>query len=370
MAEKKYYPIMLDIENKNCLVIGGGNVAFRKIRTLLEYSANISIISRDLCAELRELNLNWISKEYKPEFLKGNFLVIAATDDEELNTRVYQDCKNGNIPVNVVDKPELCCFILPAVYREGGLTVSVSTDGKSPMMAKLIRDELREKAGFLDLIARLRPKVKQNREITLGTRGSKLALKQAEIVMEELKRYLPSLKIQIKTFKTIGDKNPDIPLQDIKEDDVFTRELDMAVLNNEIDLAVHSLKDVPEALPQGLSLNILPKSEDPCDVLVSNNNLKLGELPHGAIIGTSSERRAEQVRKLRPDLRFTPIRGNIDERIKKVEDGQYDATVLAAAGLRRLGLEDKIAEYFDINNFPTAPGQGKLAIITRAGGLK
>ncbi len=366
MAGKKYYPIMLDIENKNCLVIGGGNVALRKTRSLLSYRANISVISRELCPELEELQINWLSKEYKQEFLEGKFLVIAATDNAELNALVYNDCLQRNIMVNVVDKPELCGFILPAVYREGDLTISVSTGGKSPMMAKLIRDELKENAELLEVIGELRLKAKEDKEITLGTRGSKLALKQSEIVINEIKKYLPGIIINIKTFKTLGDKMSDVPLDKIKEDDVFTRELDNALLNGEIDLAVHSLKDLPENLPVGLWLTIFPKKEDPRDVLVSRNNLRLNDLPEGALIGTSSARRTEQVKKLRPDLKFAPIRGNIDERIKKVESGQYDATILAAAGLNRLGLQYKIAEYFKIKDFPTAPGQGKLAIVTKS----
>ncbi len=355
---------MLDIENRNCLVIGAGNVALRKISSLISYGANVSVISREVCPELEALGINQSSKEYKPELIEGNFLVIAATDDADLNTAIYKDCVKRNIMVNVVDKPELCGFILPAVYQEGDLTISVSTGGKSPMMSKLIRDELKNNAAFLDVIGKLRLKAKQNREILLGTRGSRLALKQAEIVISELKKYYPEMIINIKTFKTTGDKMPDVPLDEIQQDDVFTKELDAALLNNEIDLAVHSLKDVPDILPGGLRLTIFPKKEDPRDVLISRNNLSLRELPEGSVIGTSSARRTEQVKSLRPDLEFFPIRGNIDERIKKVENGQYDATILAAAGLNRLGLQGKIAEYFDIKKFPTAPGQGALAIVT------
>ncbi len=366
MAGKKYYPIMLDIENKNCLVIGGGNVALRKIRALLSCGASVSVISGDLCPELRELaktgQPEWLSNKYNSEFITGIFLVIAATDDPELNKKIYEDCQYRNILINMVDKPELCGFILPAVYQEGDLTVSVSTSGKSPMMAKLIRDELKNNAEMLDIIGKIRGKTKQNREIIIGARGSKLAIKQAEIVINEIKKYMPEIAVNIKKIKTLGDKMPGIPLDEIKEEDVFTRELDNALLNNEIDLAVHSLKDLPRDLPRGLSVKIFPKKEDSRDVLVSRNKLSLNELPEGALIGTSSARRTERVKDLRPDLNFAPIRGNIDERIKKVEDGQYDATILAAAGLNRLGLQGKIAEYFE---FPTAPGQGMLAIVTR-----
>lgn len=366
---KKYYPIMLDINNKDCLVIGGGSVAYRKINSLIAYGAKVSVVSKHICDELIPLvksgKINWFSKEYKHDFINNNFLVIAATDNADLNKEIYNNCQQKNILVNIVDQPEICNFILPAVHQEGDLTICVSTNGKSPMMSKLIKSELKNNTDFLDLVGKLRYKAKQKKEIILGTRGSNLAIEQAKIVVDELTKYYPKMKIIIKTFKTMGDKMPDIPLEQIQEEDVFTRELDNALLNNEIDLAVHSLKDLPKVLPAGFKLSIFPKKEDPRDVLVSRNNLKLNELPEGSIIGTSSIRRTEQLKKLRPDFKFLSIRGNIDERIKKVENGQYDATILAAAGLNRLGLHSKIAEYFDIDKFPTAPGQGELAITTR-----
>lgn len=202
-------------------------------------------------------------------------------------------------------------------------------------------------------------------KITAGTRGSMLALKQTEIIINLLKQAHPDLKIDIKIIKTLGDKILDKSLDKIGEKGLFIKEIEDALLDNEIDFAVHSFKDVPNVLPEGLCIGAISKREDPRDVLVGRNNQKLCNLPYGAIIGSSSVRRTLQLKRIRPDLQISPIRGNIDTRIKKLTNGEYDAIILAAAGLNRLGWEDKIIEYLEIKDFIPAAAQGALAVEAR-----
>jgi hydroxymethylbilane synthase len=203
------------------------------------------------------------------------------------------------------------------------------------------------------------------KDIIIGTRGSELALKQAEIVRVKLIAIDKNLEVEIKIIKTEGDINQaPIPL-DVVGKGWFTKEIETALLKKEIDIAVHSLKDLPEDLPKGLMLGAYPEREDPRDCLVSKNNVKLRDLSKGAIVGTDSLRRKVQVLAIRGDLIVKSIRGNVPTRVKKMDEGQFDAVILAVAGLKRLNLEDRIAEYFEPNVLTPAPGQGILAVEIR-----
>jgi hydroxymethylbilane synthase len=199
--------------------------------------------------------------------------------------------------------------------------------------------------------------------LRIGSRGSKLALWQAEWVKARLTEQGHEAEIII--IRTKGDKILDVPLARIGGKGLFTKEIEDALLRDEIDLAVHSLKDLPTILPQGLTIAAMPQREDPRDVLVGAT---LASLPVGARVGTGSLRRAAQLRALRPDIQVLHIRGNVDTRIRKHEEGQYDALVMASAGLTRLGLQSKIGEYLDPTQFLPAVAQGALAIETRASG--
>lgn len=202
-------------------------------------------------------------------------------------------------------------------------------------------------------------------KITIGTRGSDLALKQSEIVKEKILALVKNLEVEIKIIKTEGDVNQSpIPL-DVVGKGWFTKEIENELLKKEIDIAVHSLKDLPEKLPKGLCLKAYSEREDPRDCLVSKDNLKLKDLPKGARVGTDSLRRKVQVLAMRPNLDVKSIRGNVPTRIKKMDEGQFDAVILAVAGLKRLGLEERIAQYFDIDEITPAPGQGILAVEVR-----
>lgn len=196
------------------------------------------------------------------------------------------------------------------------------------------------------------------RSIRVGSRGSRLALAQvAEVV-----RQLAEWETTVQAFVTAGDLDKETPIDRVEGTDFFTDAIERALLNNEIDLAVHSAKDLPEKIPEGLKIGAVTRSIDPADVLVSAGNLKLAELLPDARVGTSSRRRQEQVLKARPDLKVLPLRGDIEARLAKLDAGEFDAIIVAAAGLIRLRLEKRIAERL---RFETAKYQGALALEIR-----
>lgn len=197
--------------------------------------------------------------------------------------------------------------------------------------------------------------------MTIGSRGSKLALWQANHVKDLLERLGHRCKIEI--IKTKGDLVQDVALKQIGNKGLFTKEIEDALLDGSIDIAVHSLKDMPTALPAGLQLTATPVREDTSDALVGKT---LAELKAGMKVGTGSLRRAAQLRIIAPFVEVEPIRGNVDTRLRKLDEGQYDAIVLAAAGLHRLGWQDRITEYLSPQQMCPAVGQGALAIETRA----
>ena len=198
--------------------------------------------------------------------------------------------------------------------------------------------------------------------LIIGSRGSQLALWQAKHIAGRLKELGVATEIQI--IKTTGDHLQTASLVQAGGKGLFTKEIEEALLAGSIDIAVHSLKDLPTENPPGLTIAAIPQREDARDALAGR---RLDELRQGARVGTSSNRRTAQLRILRPDLAIEPVRGNVDTRLRKLHEGQYDAIVLAAAGLRRLGLQNEIAEVFSPEQICPAPGQGALAIQTRAG---
>ena len=207
--------------------------------------------------------------------------------------------------------------------------------------------------------------------LVIGSRGSKLALTQAEMIKADLARLEPSLAVRIEIIKTSGDASTD-PLSIIGGKGVFTKELEEALLDSRIDIAVHSLKDLPTIIPDGLVIAAIGKREDPRDALVLNRKLRgspaaIRSLTPGAIVGTSSPRRLSQLKHLRDDLVIKDLRGNVDTRLRKLDEGQYDALVLACAGLRRLGMENRISAALPAAEMLPAVGQGALGIETRAG---
>lgn len=204
------------------------------------------------------------------------------------------------------------------------------------------------------------------RVCVIGTRGSSLAMRQAQIVQNRLKTHCPGRQFTVTTITAAADKHPEQPLSAMSGEGIFVKELESALLEGAIDLAVHSLKDLPLDTPPGLRIAAVLEREDPRDALVSRAGNTFETLPPGSRIGTSSVRRSSQLRRWRQDLEFQEIRGNVDTRLRKLDDGRYDAIVLAACGLLRLGLGSRITEYLDMERVMPEPGQGALAVEIRA----
>ena len=205
----------------------------------------------------------------------------------------------------------------------------------------------------------------EQRRLRIGTRGSALALWQAEWVKSQLLAGQQELMVELVVIKTTGDKILDVPLAMVGGKGLFVKEIEEALLDGRADLAVHSVKDMPAELPQGLHLAAMPPREDPRDALISKNGADLDKLPHGARVGTSSLRRAAQLLHLRPDLHIETLRGNVDTRLRKLKTEGLDAIVLAAAGLKRMELSRVISEYLEPERILPAVGQGALGIETR-----
>lgn len=204
------------------------------------------------------------------------------------------------------------------------------------------------------------------RKIIVGSRRSKLALTQTNWVIDQLKKLDPSFEFEVKEIVTKGDQILDVTLSKVGGKGLFVKEIEQAMLDEEIDMAVHSMKDMPAVLPDGLVIGSIPFREDHRDALISKDHVKLSELKPGAVVGTSSLRRSAQLLAHRPDLEIKWIRGNIDTRLSKLETGEYDAIILAAAGLSRMGwTSDVVTEFLDDEMCVPAVGQGALSIECR-----
>lgn len=201
-------------------------------------------------------------------------------------------------------------------------------------------------------------------ELVIGTRGSKLALWQAEHI-KGMVEEITGLPVRLKVIKTTGDKILDVPLAKVGGKGLFTKELEVALMAGEVDMCVHSMKDVPTELPEGLFIAAMPKRVDPRDVIVSGKGYTLDTLPEGARVGTSSLRRVAQVRNLRPDVEIVDVRGNLDTRMRKAEEGVVDAVILAAAGITRMGWADRITHYIEPEQMISAVGQGAIGVEIR-----
>ncbi|WP_413379326.1 hydroxymethylbilane synthase [Alkalihalobacillus sp. 1P02AB] len=205
------------------------------------------------------------------------------------------------------------------------------------------------------------------RKIVIGSRKSNLALTQTNWVIDQLKKVGAPFEFEVKKIVTKGDRILDVTLSKVGGKGLFVKEIERALADGEIDMAVHSMKDVPSELHPGFTIGAVPEREDPRDALISNNHVKLADLPSGSIVGTSSLRRSAQLLAERPDLEVQWIRGNVETRLSKLEDENFDAIILAAAGLKRLGYsEELITEYLDTETCIPAVGQGALGIECRS----
>jgi hydroxymethylbilane synthase len=202
--------------------------------------------------------------------------------------------------------------------------------------------------------------------IIIGSRGSALALAQTGWVRDQILSRFPDVEVRIKVITTSADKNQTASIRSGLSVGVFVKELEQALFEKEIDIAVHSMKDVPTSIPAGLQISAVPQREDARDAFIARQARNLAELPSGSIVATGSVRRQAQLLALRPDLRVAEIRGNVDTRLRKLQEGSYDSIILACAGLHRLGLRDRISSPLDFAQMLPAPGQGALAIEIRS----
>ncbi len=209
----------------------------------------------------------------------------------------------------------------------------------------------------------------QTKSLKIGTRGSALALAQARETRDRLMKHhgLREEDIEIVVISTSGDRIQDRPLTEVGGKGLFTLEIEEQLADGRIDLAVHSSKDMPTFLPEGLHLSIFLEREDPRDAFIGRDVKTLLDLPRGAVVGSSSLRRQALILRARPDLKVVTFRGNVETRLRKLAEGEVDATFLAYAGLRRLGLGDVVTELMDVRTFPPAPGQGAITVETRIG---
>lgn len=208
--------------------------------------------------------------------------------------------------------------------------------------------------------------------IRIGTRASRLALAQAQLAVDSLKKQWPKLRFQIETISSVGDLDPEADFKELSDKQgkgIFTKALDDALLGKEIDIAVHSLKDLPVEIVEGLAIGAILEREDPRDCWISKDKVSFSQVRQGAVVGTSSVRRAAQLKYQRPDLEIVPLRGNVDTRIRKLREGNgkelLDAVVMALAGVRRAGLETEITEIFQVNQMLPAVGQGAISLVIR-----
>ena len=415
------FPISLTLTERRVVVVGGGVVAERKVRALREAGARVTVISPALTRQLAQWaeagEITWTARLFAFGDCTGALLAFAATDDAGINAAVVVDAHKHGILVNDAGDAERGDFIMPAVHRSGKLTVTVDSSGLSPSFTARIRDELavqfdaryaraaatlgalrervlvvvpidrraavmrhfaerdiddlasmpqgaieHEVERAVDTLGGVRPS--ELSTMVCATRASALAMWQTRSIMAQLAGGgIPSTVL---TVTTKGDTVQDRPLATIGSDGVFVKELELALRERRADYAVHSCKDLPSTLADDMTLAAVGKREDPRDAFCSEHYASFEALPPGARVGTSSPRRRALLRALRPDLTYLDIRGNVDTRLRKLRDGEYDAIVLAAAGLKRLDLAATHTVPFPLDVLVPAVAQGALAIEMRA----
>ncbi|GAC1426955.1 MAG: hypothetical protein NVSMB5_21640 [Candidatus Velthaea sp.] len=416
------YPIILSLRGRRALVVGGGAVAERKIRGLLDAGAAVTLVSPHVTPELstaaRAKRLHWIARTFAPGDSAGCALVFAATDNLGVNADVVADARAHGALANDAGDAERGDFSTPAVHRSGALTVTVDSSGLSPSFTKRIRTELAVQfdtryARAAATLGLLRDRVQQvvpmdaraavmkhfaERDIddlagmppsemeheveraadtvanvmpadpsmlVCASRASALAMTQTRAMMAKL--AASGIASTVLNITTKGDAVQDRSLAAIGGDSLFVKELENALRDRRADYAVHSCKDLPSTLPDDMTIAAITTREDARDAFCSEKYASFDALPSGARMGTSSPRRRAQLHALRPDLRYVDIRGNVDTRLRKLRDGEFDAIVLASAGMRRLGLRATYTVPFDPAEMTPAVGQGALAIETRDG---
>lgn len=462
----------MDISGKRGVILGGGRVAAGKIAALLPFSPQLVCIAPIICGEIESMaqacgegpdGLRLIRRRARAEDLDGAFFVIAATDCQETNAWAARLCREQGILINAVDDRKNCSFYFPALVKRGPVTVGISTGGASPAAASWLRRKIQRMIpeGLQDTVERLgglrervtgsalpqkeraallkqlfafcerkdfqltdgeldglletllqkernEEAVKMGKKLRIGTRGSRLALAQAALVEKALAEAFPGLETELVILRTRGDQVQDRPLSQVGQKGVFVSEFETALLEGRMDLAVHSGKDLPVRLADGLEIAAVLPRADARDVLVlpgrgglagteektapqggasctscvacapgglagEGDALRaLAALPAGAVIGTGSLRRQLYGKRFCPQAEFRLIRGNVDSRLKKLEAGGYDGLILAKAGLDRLGIPEREGDRFLFlplpeDRFLPAACQGIIAVEGRCG---
>ena len=346
-----FFPLFVDLSHRKIVVIGGGKIATRRIGTLLNFVQKFVVIAKDFSSELLEKSdlLQLIQKPFDFSDLEGltsQDLVLALTNNDMLNQDIALWCKERNILVNISTNKALCSFYFPGIATHGGIVTGITANGQNHKKARYMRERIEEA---------------MKKEIVIGTRESKLAVIQSEMVLDFI--HAQKLDAKLLPMKTTGDIILDRTLDKIGGKGLFTKELDKALLDHRSDLSVHSLKDVPMEIPKDFPLIGYSKREDPRDVLILPDGVDT--LDFTKPIGCSSFRRVLQLKTLYPQAQFCPIRGNVITRLEKLDRGEYGALVLAAAGVKRLNLSHRISKYFDPKEILPAAGQGIVAIQGR-----
>lgn len=354
MKNSAFFPLFVDISEKKIVVIGGGAIATRRVKTLLSFEPQIVVVAPEVTGELEELEkeekITIFHRKYQREDIYDAWMVLAATNDPELNNGIYSVAKCLGALVNVASNQGKCDFHFPGVIRKDPYVIGINGSGK-------------DHKGTAELRKQIEAMV--NNAICIGSRESRLAVIQSEMVMEYLKKECPQKEIRLLTMKTTGDKILDRTLDKVGGKGLFVKELDRALLDGKSNLSVHSLKDMPMEVPKELPLLAFSKREDPRDVLVLPEGV--AELDPDKPLGCSSLRRTLQLEKLYPEMEVKSIRGNLQTRLRKLDEGEYSGLILAAAGLKRLGLESRISRYFTPDEMIPSAGQGILAVQGRKG---
>ncbi len=420
------YPIALDLHGKLVVVVGAGSIADRKVRGLLAAGARVRVVAPRLGEGLRDAaaagTIELRERTFAPDDLAGALLVYTATGVATVDAAVVAAARARSILVDDATGVAASDFTTPLAHRVGPLTFAIDTGGSSPSFALRLLDEVRERfdprygraaetlalareytkavvpaerradvmrelaSRDIDALAAMNSGHVENEveeayaqlttspldsaagplvQLTCATRASALAMWQTRFVMGVLARAgVVSTVLQISTK---GDRVLDRSLTALGTDSIFVKELENALRERRADYAVHSCKDLPSVLPEDMTLAAIGARVDPRDAFCSERFASIDALPRGAVVGTSSPRRRAQLQALRPDLRFETIRGNVGTRLRKLRAGEYDAILLAMAGLRRLDLCATYTVPIPVDVLIPAVGQGALAIEVRAG---
>ncbi len=392
-------PISLRPNGRRAVIVGAGELAVRKAESLLAAGFPIFVVAPEIASGLQLLvsegRITYAQRGYDPADFAETSLVIAATNDRELNERIVADARSFGVLVCDASDGARGDFTMPATQRIGDLTINVDSAGGAPGFAARVAREVAAHLGsaYGDAVAnlaRMRGYVKENFPIeerteildalagkpvaelaamnpttlVCATRRSPLAAIQSRAIAARLAQC--GIATTMLGITTHGDLRRDRPIDELGDVNVFVKELERALRDERADYAVHSCKDLPSTLPDDISLCAVAEREDPRDVFCSERYPSFESLPVGAKVGTSSPRRREQLNTLRPDLRYESIRGNVDTRLRKLAQGEYDAIVLAMAGLKRLRVRAKHTVAFPTSALVPAVGQGALAVTIRA----